>query len=126
MKLKLLAAVSAIALLPTIAIAQPKAPAAPKPTVADVQKVAKMIQTDKAKTAAYCQLAKLEEDMSKAEEAKDNKKVEELGKKADALAAKLGPDYAKLMAGLETVEPESADGKKLAAAFEQLEKLCSR
>ena len=123
MNFKLFVAISTV-LIPALAQAQPGGQKAAKPTPADVQRVSKMIGADKAKTQVYCEMAKLDEEIAKAEDAKDTKKAEELSKKSDEMAQKLGPEYTKLMAGLEQVNPESAEGKKLAAAFEQFEKLC--
>ena len=114
-------AVAFVALFPVLAHAQQKPP---KTTVADVQKVVKAITADKAKSQAYCDMAKLEDEIGAAEEKRDTKKVEELSKKADQLAEKLGPDYAKVVAGLEEVNPDSPEGRAINAAFEPLEKLC--
>ena len=44
--------------------------------------------------------------MEKAEQKKDNKALEALGAKADSLAQQIGPEYAKVMDGLEEVDPE--------------------
>jgi hypothetical protein len=111
--------------LPFAAQAQQPAPP-PKPTKADVAKAVQLISADKAKLATYCQLAALDEQMAKADAAKDTKKLEELGKKAETLQQGLGPDYVKLTAGLEQVDPTSAEGKELLAAFEPLDKSCAK
>ena len=121
MNLKLLAAAIAIAALPLSAQAQQQAP---KPTLAAVQQLVKSITADKAKAQAYCELGKLEEQINAAEEKKDTKTVEALGKKAEELAKKLGTEYVTIMAGLDEVDPESAEGKRFSAAMEPLEKLC--
>ena len=113
----------AVFVVPALALAQQN-PA--KPTKADVQKVVQIISADKAKTATYCDLAKLEDQMAEADEKKDNKKLEELGKQADAMSQKLGPEYVKLMAWLEEVDPESKEGKDLSSALEGLDKLCPK
>ena len=42
-------------------------------------------------------------------------------RKALALAAKVGPDYVKLMGSMEEVDPESKDGKELIALFDSLD-----
>jgi hypothetical protein len=124
MNLKLVAAISALAIIPAFAQAQQSK--APKPTKADVQKVVQLISGDKAKTTTYCDIAKLEDEMSQADEKKDAKKVEDLGKQVEDMSQKLGPEYAKLMAGLEEVDPESKDGKDLSTALEALDKLCPK
>jgi hypothetical protein len=61
MKLKLVAAISALA-TPALAHAQQSGPQpnAPKPTKADAQNVVQIITSDKVKTQAYCDLNKLE------------------------------------------------------------------
>ena len=108
-----------IAALPSVAIAA-------KPTKADVVKVVQTISADKAKLKTYCDMAKIEEQMSKLDEKKDAKKLEELGKQLDAMSQKLGPDYVKLMEGMQEVDPDSAEGKELIAAFEPLDKQCGK
>ncbi len=118
MTLKIVVAVSAIAAMPAIAQAQAA------PTKADVQKVVQIISSDKAKTGYYCDIAKLEDEMSQLDEKKDQKKAEELSKQADTLGQKIGPEYVKLMAGLEQVDPDSKEGKDMSSALEQLDKLC--
>ena len=55
---------------------------------------------------------------------KDTKTLDALGAKADALAEKIGPDYVKLINGLDEVDPDSAEGKEFAAVFEALAKQC--
>jgi hypothetical protein len=129
MNLKLMVAVAVSVLAASPALAQGQRPAAPsgaKATKADVEKVVQIITADKAKVTAYCDLTKLDDQIAEAEEKKQTKKVEELGKKASGLAQKLGPEYKKMMAGLEGVDAESADGKELFAALEPLEKQCPK
>jgi hypothetical protein len=110
--------------LPLSAEAQQPPPAGPKPTKADVQKVVQIINADKAKLATYCKLAALDEQMAQADQAKDNKKLEELGKQAEDLQKGLGPDYLRLTAGLDQVDPQSKEGQDLLAEFEALDKTC--
>jgi len=61
MKLKLVAAISALA-IPALAHAEQSGPqpTVPKPTKADAQKVVQIITSDKVKTQAYCDLTTLE------------------------------------------------------------------
>jgi hypothetical protein len=130
MKLKLALIISALVVMPAVAFAQapkgpPPAPAAgPKPTKADAQKVVQIISADKAKVATYCAMNKLGEQVAQAEQKKDQKKMQDLEKQAEAMGQKLGPEYAKLMAGLDGVDPESKEGKELLAIFEPLDKQC--
>jgi hypothetical protein len=95
-------------------------------TKADAQKVVQIISADKAKLAAYCSLGKLGEQMDQAEQKKDQKKVDDLGKQMEALSQKIGPEYANLMAGLEGLDENSPVGKDIQAAFESLDKQCPK
>jgi histidyl-tRNA synthetase len=125
MKLRLVALITALVALPALVHAQGAPPSnAPKPTKPDAQKVVQIISNDKAKTQAYCDMSKLYEQMQSADQ-KDSKKVETLGKQADVLASKLGPEYNKLMNGLEQVDPNSNEGKELDSILSKLDNLCS-
>ena len=127
MNLKLVVAVSLFAAIPMLAFAQQKAappPKVPKPTIAEAQNLVKLISGDKAKVQAYCDLGKLQDQMEKAAQKKDNKALETLGAKADALAQIIGPEYAKVMDGLDEIDPNSAEGKQFTAVFDPLVKLC--
>jgi len=63
MKLKLVAAISALAAIPALAHAQQGGPQpkVPKPTKADAQNVVQIVTNDKVKMQAYCDLNKLED-----------------------------------------------------------------
>ena len=126
MNLKLVVAVSLFAAVPVVAFAQKDAPATkvPKPTIADAQKLVQTISADKAKLKAYCDMGQLQDQMEQAEQKKDNKALEALGAKADSLAQQMGPEYAKVMDGLEEVDPSSAEGKQYTAVFATLVKQC--
>ena len=121
---KLIVAVFVIAAVPVYAQAQK--PSTAKVTTADVQKVVTLISGDKAKTQTYCDIGKLNEQIEEANEKKDIKKTEELSQLIDALGKKLGPEYAALMDGLQEVDPESEDGKKIGLMFEPLDRLCAK
>jgi len=121
---KLIVAVFAIAPVP--AYAQAQKPSTAKVTAADVQKVVTLISGDKAKTQTYCDIGKLNEQIEEANDKKDIKKTEELSQQIDELGKKLGPEYAALMDGLQEVDPESEDGKKIGLMFEPLDKLCAK
>jgi len=120
----LIVAVFVTAAVPVYAQAQK--PSTAKVTTADVQKVVTLISGDKAKTQTYCDIGKLNEQIEEADEKKDVKKTEELSQQIDALGKKLGPEYAALMDGLQEVDPESEDGKKIGLMFEPLDKLCAK
>jgi hypothetical protein len=131
MNLRLVIAIAAIAVMPVAAHAQQKgAPppaqqgAAKPPSKAEVQRVVNMVKSDKTKLDTYCQIAKLGDQAQAAAEKKDQKKMEDLNKQADALAQKIGPDYVKLMSSMEEVDPESKDGKELIAMFDSLDSSC--
>jgi Skp family chaperone for outer membrane proteins len=121
MKLKFLAVIAVIAAIPAYAQA-PQKPA----TKADAQRVVQSISADKAKTQKYCDLAKLGEEMDQAEQKKDQKKLDALEKQAEALMAQLGPDYGKLMEGMQSINAESKEGKEIGAVMEGLDKLCAK
>jgi hypothetical protein len=127
MKLTLVAAIAALVATPGLAHAQQGAPpSAPKPTKADVQRVVQIITTDKAKTQAYCDLTKLYGQMDAAEQKNDTKAGEALGKQADALVVKLGPEYSKMMDGWEQVDPNSSEGKEFASILAGLDTRCTK
>jgi hypothetical protein len=129
MNLKFVIAVAAIAAMPVLAQAQQKGgppPAAKPPTKAEVQRVLNQIKGDKAKFDTYCQIAKIGDQAQAAAEKKDQKKVEDLNKQAEALGQKLGPDYQKLMASMEEIDPESKDGKDIIAVFDSLDASCPK
>ena len=126
MKLKL--TIAAVALIAVSAIAQAQQgappPKVPKPSKADVQKVVQMIMADKAKVQAYCELSKINDQMAEAQDKKDQKKMEALATQADALVQKIGPDYEKLMEGLDQVDENSPDAKTFGDLFAPLDKQC--
>ena len=64
------------------------------------------------KTQAYCDLTKLEVQVKALPQNTDTKTAETLTKQAEALIDKLGPEYFKLMDGLERVDPKSSEAKE--------------
>ena len=124
MDVKLTVAIFVFAVVPVCAHAQ--TPSDAKVTKAEVQRVVKMITDDKAKTQTYCDIAKVGVQIDEAEEKKDTKKAEDLSKKMDGLAKKLGPEYGALMDGLQDIDPESQDGQEMSAMFAGLNKLCAK
>jgi hypothetical protein len=121
--LKLLSAATIFATATTVGIAQ-NDDHAPKPTLADAQNVVQAISNDKAKLQAYCELGKLQDQMEKAAEANDTKTVEALFAKSEALAQQIGPEYSRIVDGLEEVDPNSAEGQKYTAVFNTLQDKC--
>ena len=69
---------------------------------------------------------KLEEQVKAADEKKDAKTLEALSKQADALVDKLGPEYYKLMDGLEEVDPKSSEAKEFMSILSELDKRCTQ
>jgi hypothetical protein len=120
---KLIVAALLIAALPAYAQAQPSGK---KPTKADAQKVVSIISADKAKAQAYCDMAKLGDQIAEAEEKKDTKKADELAKKMDDMSQKLGPEYIALMDGLQDMDPNSKTGQEISSTLEALDKLCAK
>ena len=127
MKLKLVAAISALA-IPALAYAQQSSPqpTVPKPTKADARNVVQIITSDKVKTQAYCDLTKLEGQVKAVQQNTDPKTVETLTKQAEALIDKLGPEYFKLMDGLEEVDPNSSEAKEFMSILSELDKRCTK
>jgi hypothetical protein len=134
MKLKVILAALVVTAVPLCGQAQepkaqnmknaPKAPQMSK--VAAAQKVVKSISSDKAKTQTYCDIGKLGEQIEQAEQKNDLKKIDELNKKMDELATKLGPEYVALMGELEDIDPSSKDGQDISSALAGLDKLCAK
>jgi Skp family chaperone for outer membrane proteins len=122
MKLKLFVAITILVTASIAAFAQDNQ--APKPTIEEAQKLVQTISGDKAKLKVYCEIGKLQEEMAKAEEKNDAKALEALGTKVDSLEQQVGPDYIRVMDGLDEVDPDSAEGQKFAAIFDTLHKQC--
>ena len=106
MNCKLVIAVALVAIIPVVASAQTDG--------ADT----------KAKLKAYCDIGKLQGQMESAYQKNDTKALDALGAKADSLAEQIGPEYAKLVDGLEEVDPNSAEGQQFTAVFDTLHKQC--
>jgi hypothetical protein len=126
MSLKSALVVCLLAATPVVAQAQQNGPAEhpAEPTTADVQKLVQTIGGDKAKLRAYCGMGKVLAQLDEAEQKKDTNAVKTLSARADGLAQQLGPDYSRIMNGLNDVDPNSAEGKRIGALFEPLYKQC--
>jgi hypothetical protein len=125
--LKRVAAVFVLVAIPVLAYGQQGGPPqnVPKPTKADVQKVVQIISSDQTKLQTYCDLKKLYDQIGAAYQKNDSKTADALGKQADALANKLGPEYSKMMDGLEQVDQNSSEGKGYTSILAGLDKLCT-
>ncbi|MGC1610355.1 MAG: hypothetical protein WA801_12165 [Pseudolabrys sp.] len=143
MHFKLIVAALAIAAVPALAQAQapnppksskptkpakagPAAPAAPASKAAAAQTLVKTISTDKAKTQTYCDIGKLGDQIEEAEQKKDLKRIDELNRKMDELATKLGPEYVALMSDLQDIDPSSKEAQDISSTLEGLDKLCAK
>jgi hypothetical protein len=126
-KLRLAATIFAFFAMPVFAFGQQgnSSSKAPKPTKADPQKVAQIISSDKAKLQAYCDSKKLYDQMAAAYKKNDTKAADALNKQADALVDKIGPEYSKMMDGLEQVDQKSGEAKEFMAILSGLDKLCA-
>ena len=102
------------------------APVPPTTPAAAAQKVVKTISSDKAKTQSYCEIGKLGSQIEDAEQKKDLGRIDELNKKMDETATKLGPEYVALMATLEGIDPTSKEALEIGSALEALDKLCPK
>jgi ABC-type transporter Mla subunit MlaD len=78
------------------------------------------------KTQAYCDLNKLEGEVKAADQKNDTKTLEALSKQAKSLVDKLGPEYYKLMDGLEQVDPKSGEAKEFMSILSGLDKSCTK
>src|SRR5215469_6317308 len=127
MKLKLVAAISFLA-IPALAHAEQSGPqpTVPKPTKTDAQNVVQIISSNKVKMQAYCDLTKLEDQVKAVQQTTDPKTVEMLTKEAEALINKLGPEYFKLMDGLEKVDPKSGEAEEFMSILSELDKECTK
>ena len=127
MKLKLVAAVFALAAIPALAHAQQSGPQpnVPKPTKADAQNVVQIITSNKVKTQAYCDLGKLFDQIQVAKEKNDSNTIQALGKQLLPLVDKLGPEYVKVITGMEQVDLTSSEGEELLSILSELDKRCT-
>jgi len=127
MKLKLVATISALTAISALAHAQQGPPPnVPKPTKADAQNVVQIITSDNAKTQAYCDLAKLFDQIRVAREKNDSNTVQALDKELLPLVDKLGPEYAKVIEGMDQVDLTSNEGEELLSILSELDKRCTK
>ena len=121
MYLKALMGVAILAFTTVSAFAQGQAP---KPTLADVQHLAEGISGDKSKLRAYCELEELHDQTQQAVDEKDAKAIDALIAKTDALEQQLGPEYDKVIEGLDQIDLSSAEGREIADVFKTLQERC--
>jgi hypothetical protein len=97
---------------------------ASKSTLAGVQHLAEVITGDKSKIRAYCELGGIHDQMQQALDNQDAKAIDALIAKADALEEQLGPDYDKVIEGLEQIDLNTPAGQEIADVFKSLQKQC--
>jgi hypothetical protein len=111
MKLKLIMAVLLIAAAPRWAQAQSAV------TNEDAQEVIGIISGDKEKTQAYCDSAKLDDQIEK--DNQQGKNTEELNRQMNELTEKLGPEYAALIAAYQDMDLSSREGLETGVIVQQ-------
>ena len=100
------------------AVAQDEPPnETPKPTLAEVQHLADVISSDQSKLRAYCKLGKLHDETQQAVEEKDPDAINALTAKIDAFERQLGPEYDKVLDGLDKIDLNSDEGQQIADAI---------
>ena len=97
---------------------------ASKPTLTGVQHLAEVITGDKSKIRAYCELGGIHDQMEQALDNQDAKAIDALIAKADALEQQLGPEYDKVIDGLERIDLNTAEGQEIADVFKALQEKC--
>jgi aspartokinase len=96
---------------------------------ANAQKVVSVISGDKAKTQAYCQIAKISQQVDQAAREKDRKKAEELVQKINELEKQLGPEYLALVDALfnnNNMDLNSEDFEEIVSMFDRFDEACRR
>ena len=117
MSTKFVAAIAVVTAVTTTVVFAQGQPA-PKASKADVQKLVGGIKSDKAKLAQYCEITKLEVQAGAlAQKNQNDPKLEAIGKQMDGIAAKIGPDYERIIGS--DLDDASA------ALFDDLSKSCN-
>ena len=96
----------------------------PKPTLADVQHLAETISSDKSKLRAYCELGKLHDETRQAVEYNDANAITAITAKTEEFEQQLGPEYNKVLNGLDQIDFSSDEGQRIAATFYTLQQKC--
>jgi hypothetical protein len=116
LNVKIFVVIWLIAAIPVCAQAKPRA------SKGDAQKLVTIIEADKAKTQAYCEIQNLAKQVDHAYQKKDDKMADELSQKMDKLEDTLGPDYTALIGGLQ----DDQLGAEFVSAVASLDRLCTR
>ena len=88
------------------------------------QNAVKIISGDKQKIGAYCELDDLTDQFDQAVEGKDAVKAAELSQKGEELLRKLGPEFAALADGMQSVHLSSQDAREIGSIFGNLNEHC--
>jgi hypothetical protein len=96
----------------------------PKLTLADVQRLAEEIAGDKPKLEAYCTLGKVHDEIQQAIENSDLSAIEAVTARTNALEETLGPEYDRVIEGLDQIDLNTAEGQQLADVFKTLQDKC--
>ena len=88
------------------------------------QNAVKNISGDKQKIGAYCELDDLTDQFDQAVEEKDTKKAAELSQKGKELLRKLGPEFAALADGMQSVDLSSQDVREIGSIVGNLSEQC--
>jgi hypothetical protein len=91
---------------------------------AHAQNAVKIISGDKQKIGAYCELDDLTDQFDQAVEEKDTKKAAELSQKGEELLRKLGPEFAALADGMQSVDLSSQDVREIGSIVGNLSEYC--
>jgi hypothetical protein len=95
-----------------------------KPTLKDVQHLAEMVSSDKSKLRAFCELGQLLDETRQAVEYNDTNAIAAVTANTDAFERQLGPEYDKVINGLDQIDFSSDEGKRIAEVFGSLQKKC--
>jgi hypothetical protein len=87
----------------------------------DAQKVVSVINRDKLKTEAFCQMRTLGEQIDQAAEDKDTNNSEALIQNINGFERQLGPEYLALIDALNEAHPNSKDVQAILSMFDRLD-----
>jgi DNA repair ATPase RecN len=91
---------------------------------AHAQNAVKIISGDKQKIGAYCELDDVTDQFDQAVEEKDTKKATELSQKGEELLRKLGPEFAALADGMQSVDLSSQEVREIGSTIGNLSEYC--
>ena len=89
------------------------------------QNTVKIISGDKQRIEAFCQLNGLTNQFDQAIEEKDTRKAEELSQKGEELLRELGPEFAALADGINSVNLSSQDAREIGSIIGNLNEYCN-